>query len=1236
MKNLSRIACLFPLLLAACGDDITEQVTVNANVGAVETSKDLPECTKDIAGQTAFVSETHEFLGCDGKEWQLLSASTISVGDNVCTSTSLSDGTGFEIFCNGESIGTVKNGKDGEKGADGKDGAPGEKGDTGEKGDKGDTGAKGDKGDNGTNGTNGTNGKDGADGTGCKIQESTALTATIACGSETFTMDLTGSANASEECDPDDEDCTPMDDVELSGVSQKGPFVSGTDVTAYELENGKSLKQTGKTFGGKIENQDGSFNIRTVKLKSSYAYLVADGFYRNEVTGRNSAATIKLRALTNLDGRSTANINLVTHLEYDRVQRLVTKDNKSVIEAKRAAEKSLFAAFDIDNTGFKGFAEDYNILKEGDGNAALLAVSAMLQGDRDESELTALLASLSVDLGDNGVWDNEQQRTQIADWAMKANLEGRLATIRANVEGWGLSTSKAPAFEGHVTNFWMTELGVPVCTGDSVGRIFATKNTNSAYYAANDSVYTEGDSSLERLICAASGDSYAWRFATDIEKDIAAFGGANEGLAKRGSIDTLNVYVFEDGKWRHGTSLDSRLDASCADANKGMTDSAIVMRDTTWYICDVNDDALALATVPTAWRKATTAEADTAGFGVPAGDDPIVKNGNVNKSHYYVYEDTSGNGNYVWRYGTDLDDDANLGPCTRAKVGNVGTSVKGKWYKCVDDLSTRVEGVAVPTEWREATNYEKDTYGLEGTSGDYQEGKVNKNLYYVKEESYWRPATDMEYSCAEACTENQKGHVKPVGIEWYTCSNDFSTVVDTFKVEYTWRKAQNIEIDTNGLGLYSHSVGDTAWGRGNTSLLYVYENGNWTKSYNQKMDVLVGKGCVDGLNGTYIYGSDGVKYICYVRNESDKNWVVPYGIMVDTLGWAISIWSEGQVRNGRLNPENTYVYEDNKWRYGTALDSIFARFYASEGGSACLQENEGDTTGFKYEDLYYVCTPQSLGDTVRMWVPAPAIYNDTKEMREKCVQYDPDYGHGEFLNGRVNAGRKYVCDRGSFRELSYAEELEGRGCVNYIHYHIYETNNGFKECTPNGWVSAEEKDRGILRDSDGNVYATVVIGTQLWMAENLNRETPDAPISYSLVKDGVRYYNYYVLRENVCPTGWHVPTKAEWQTLIDHTTAAALKSTTGWDGGRNGTNESGFSAYPDGYYYTYGISGLSEKGYSAYFWTSSTKYSDGTGDVYIMRFNYYSGTEFDTKENGPYDYRPVRCILDKWTPPTTD
>ena len=793
-KRLTRITAItIPLfLLSACGDEVTEQIYTN--VGAVETSNDLPECTKDIAGQTAFVSETHEFLGCDGKEWQTLSANTVSVGDNVCTSTSLSDGTGFEIFCNGESIGTVKNGKDGEPGAAGKDGAPGEKGD------KGDTGAKGDKGDdgapgtNGTNGINGTNGKDGtpgADGAGCKIQESTALTATIACGSETFTMDLTGYVDVPEECDPSDEGCAvQMDDVELSGVSQKGPFVSGTDVTAYELENGKSLKQTGKTFGGKIENQDGSFNIRTVKLKSSFAYLVADGFYRNEVTGKNSIATIKLRALTNLDGRSTANINLVTHLEYDRVQRLVTKDNKSVIEAKRAAEKALFAAFNIDNTGFKGFAEDLNIFKEGDGNAALLAVSAMLQGDRDESQLTALLASLSVDLGDNGIWDDSLQRARVADWAMKADIEGRLATIRANVEGWKLSESKAPAFEDHVTHFWTTELGVDECNANNDGKLFATKNKYSSYYAANDSSFTEGDSSLVRLICDASGENPAWRFATDTEKDVAALAGdAAEGTATLGKINTDRVYVKE-GNWRRGTALDTALKASCVDANKGITDSTIVKGVVTWYICDENDGA-----IPTAWREATEAEADTALFGIPAGDDPIVRMGNVNKSHFYVYEGD-------WRYGTQLDYDANLGPCVSTKLNSIVESSKGKWYKCVGDMSTFVEGYAVPTEWREATTFESDTVGFGiPTKDTARYNALNTTVYvYDRAAGKWRVGSALDINAKLGpCTETKKDSIKySVSKELYKCSLNYTTELNAQPV--SWMKLSQAEKDTLGFG----------------------------------------------------------------------------------------------------------------------------------------------------------------------------------------------------------------------------------------------------------------------------------------------------------------------------------------------------------------------------------------------------------------------------------------------------
>lgn len=1146
---LAAIALAFGL--SACGDDITE---INANVGAVKSSDDLPACTEGIVGQTAYIKETHEFLGCDGKEWQALSANTVNVGDNVCTSTSLSDGTGFEIFCNGESIGTVKNGKDG---ADGKDGA---KGDPGEAGKDGAPGAKGEKGDDGAPGTNGTNGKDGApgtdgkdgaNGTGCVIKESTALTATIACGSETFTMDLTGYVDVPEECDPTDSACTvPEGEVQLGGVSQKGPFVSGTDVTAYELENGKSLKQTGKTFGGKIENKDGSFNIRTVKLRSTYTYLVADGFYRNEVTGKNSAATIKLRALTNLDGRRTANINLVTHLEYDRVQRLVTKENMSVPAAKRAAEREIFTAFGIDGDGFKGYAEDFNILKEGEGNGELLAISAMLQGDRNESELTALLAALSVDLGDNGKWDDSLRRAQVADWAMKADLDGRLATIRANVEGWKLADSKAPAFEQHVTNFWMQELGVPACTGDNEGALFATKNAKSAYYAANDSVYTDGDSSLVRLICAASGDSYAWRFATDLEKDVAALSAdllAN--AAANGKINTNFVYVKENGDWRRGTELDASLDAACVADNKGMTDSLIVEREPVWYTCDVNDDASALPSIPTAWRKATTAEADTALFGTPGEGDAIVKLGNVNKSHIYVFEDADGDGNGKWRYGTALDIDEKLGPCTDDKVGEVAQSSKNKWFKCVNDGSSLVEGAPVPTEWREATDFEVDTYSLSATVvvGTYSAGPENSNLYYVKESYGWRPATDLEKDSLKACTSEQQNIVKQSSVKtkenWYKCTNENPVTIDTFKVAYTWRKATDIE--------------------------------------------------------------------------------------KDTVGWGLN-YTNGAVKKGKVNSNLIYVYQDSTWRHGTTLDYIFKQ----AGYRACTTKND-TLINYKYNNLYYVCSAQTTGDTALKWVPAPDIFNDTYDARTECKEGGL-YGHGEILVGRVNTEKMYVCDGGVFRPAKSDEISYNQACVSFIDNQIYKLNGLFRRCWSGyGWERVVDKEESVMK-AYGKEYKTVVIGTQQWMTENLNYSTSG---SYCY-NDIASYCNTYgrlyewSTAVRVCPAGWHLPTRAEWRILFDAVggedyAGYLLKSASGWNNnGSSSGNGSGtypFSVKPAGdRNLTSSGPAYSGIGTKAKFWTSTKDYEN---NMFYVEFSYNENNVYEDAVFSGFDFS-VRCVQD--------
>ena len=106
-------------------------------------------------------------------------------------------------------------------------------------------------------------------------------------------------------------------DWEVAGVSQKGPFVTGSVVTVQELD-GITLKQTGKSFKGSIKSDKGDFAIKDINLESQYAILEANGYYRDEISGKKSSGTVTLRAFTDLSNRKTVNINLLTHLESFR------------------------------------------------------------------------------------------------------------------------------------------------------------------------------------------------------------------------------------------------------------------------------------------------------------------------------------------------------------------------------------------------------------------------------------------------------------------------------------------------------------------------------------------------------------------------------------------------------------------------------------------------------------------------------------------------------------------------------------------------------------------------------------------------------------------------------------------------------------------------------------------------------------------------------------------------------
>lgn len=262
----------------------------------------------------------------------------------------------------------------------------------------------------------------------------------------------------------------------IEGVSQKGPVLVGSSVTLQELD-GKSLLQTGKSFKGSVLNDKGEFSIENVNLESPYVLLEVNGYFRNEVTGNKSNGPVFMKALADIKGEPRVNINLLTHLEYERVQALMEQKELSIAQAKREADREIFAAFyddgDYDNV------EHLNIFGNGEGDAALLAINVLLLGDDSEADFMERFAKLGEDLAADGVWNDSLLKAEVADFACEVSLAGRLPEIRKNIEAWNIGA--APAFEPYVTRFWEDLYGLGKCDASNVGQGKKVDYTASRY-----------------------------------------------------------------------------------------------------------------------------------------------------------------------------------------------------------------------------------------------------------------------------------------------------------------------------------------------------------------------------------------------------------------------------------------------------------------------------------------------------------------------------------------------------------------------------------------------------------------------------------------------------------------------------------------------------------------------------------------------------------------------------------
>ena len=384
----------------------------------------------------------------------------------------------------------------------------------------------------------------------------------------------------------------------LVGITQKGPFLKGSTVYLYELSDGRTLKQTNGNFTSNITSNDGRYKFTARDLVSQYAMVVVDGYYRNEVTGNTSDAPIRLKAITDMRKRSSVNVNILTQLEFDRVYSLVTRGGKdgkklTVKQAKKQAQKEILKLFDIeldDDTD----AEDMDVFGKTDADAALLALSVLLQGDRSESDMMALLAEISNAIADKGEWSDSTARAQIALWAAVADGKGRLDSAYNHVKGWGLGGGNVPPFEKYIRNFYGEETGLGLCGSKKIS--LGTRKTLKTGSDALNFVCEDAKKGWWRLLTKLDLDTLGW--GTDFE----------EGDVRNGQVDTSLTYVFENGVWRHGTSLDSTLGLSCIPARK---DTLLKASAVDYYKC-VGDTVVTLEGLDwtSVWRKATNDELD--------------------------------------------------------------------------------------------------------------------------------------------------------------------------------------------------------------------------------------------------------------------------------------------------------------------------------------------------------------------------------------------------------------------------------------------------------------------------------------------------------------------------------------------------------------------------------------------------------------------------------------------------
>ena len=485
-----------------------------------------------------------------------------------------------------------------------------------------------------------------------------------------------------------------------------------------------------------------------------------------------------------------------------------------------------------------------------------------------------------------------------------------------------------------------------------------------------------------------------------------------------------------------------------------------------------------------------------------------------------------------------------------------------------------------------------------------------------------------------ACTINKIGVIRKAGESdqsWYKCSNDVPVTVDGELVDYNWRLAASAEADTVGFGEKTDIQNGKIF-KGNLTIphdnYYIYTGNSWRKATTLEMDT------------------------------HDKS---------THLRWPGA--QDGDYRAGTVDTNVYYVYdaEESQWRLTTSeLDHdpdlrgcTVARSNSVDGnvrGELVPKEIDGQTT-------YYVCLDN-------LWREASTPRWDTRG--KTCNPRDRGVTYG------IETANVYVCEVDTFRTLTESEEwirsvrdekgrvrcgpkdngtkvkLKSVNTQYYCRDGYYEWDEipEIKDTIPDVHLGPE-----YIVDTLNNKYATVAIGTQVWMASNLRVETEGAFMHKDRSLDSVaifgRLYNHddasrlcgKMSAPGVATNGtYRLPNEEDWNILLSHAhdmdyPARAFKSKDTWASKATaGDDRFSFGAVRAGsctYNEKYDRLWCSDIDMLGAYFTTADYEIDDSGEPWYGQMSFYYDNAY-VFENGINDNTvllSVRCIRDLNIPP---